>query len=352
MIAYFVYKLDSYSGAAQQALLLAKTVNKKILIFNTNHGNYKNYSINDLIEVVDLPSSSLKRFFIILYKTITKNITTYHYHGFFTIAFILGFVLKRKMILKTTLLGDDDFDSLSKKKLWGIKHYILKRISLNIVLSKKNKEINSKFIDASKIKLIPNGVSLQDNLKSVNEKQQNFCYVGLVCERKRTYKSILYFIENYSHINDAVLNIVGPYKDVKDNPEFDENYVKKCFNLVKESGIGKRINFVGLVSKKETQNILNNSKALLFFSSKEGLPNVVLEAMSNNCVPITSELDGVIAEIFNDREEGFILSDSFEKINIDLIDSIVEKKLPYLIMKNKYDINIIADKYRLLYENS
>lgn len=352
MIAYFVYKLDSYSGAAQQALLLAKTVKKKILIFNTNHSNYKSYSVNDLIEVVDLPSSSFKRFFIILYKTITKNITTYHYHGFFTIAFVLGFVLKRKMILKTTLLGNDDFDSLNKKSFWSIKHYILKKINVNVVLSKKNKEINSKYIDASKIKLIPNGVELQDNLKSLKQKKQNFSYVGLVCERKRTYESILYFIDNYSHINDAILNIVGPYKDVKDNSEFDDNYVKKCFNLVKESGMGKRIHFIGLVSKKETQNILNNSKALLFFSSKEGLPNVVLEAMSNNCVPITSELDGVISEIFNNREGGFILSDSFEKINIDLIDSIVEKKLPYLIMKNKYDINIIADKYRLLYENS
>lgn len=33
------------------------------------------------------------------------------------------------------------------------------------------------------------------------------------------------------------------------------------------------------------------------------MPNVVLEAMANNCVPITSEMDGVI---FEDKKQGFI----------------------------------------------
>jgi hypothetical protein len=37
MIAYFVHNLDSYSGVAQQALLLAKSMKKEILFFNHNN---------------------------------------------------------------------------------------------------------------------------------------------------------------------------------------------------------------------------------------------------------------------------------------------------------------------------
>ncbi|CAL2077253.1 glycosyltransferase family 4 protein [Tenacibaculum dicentrarchi] len=351
MIAYFVYKLDSYSGAAQQALLLAKTINQKILIFNHNNGKYKVSKVDDLIEVVDLPSNSLIKAIIILYKTITKKINIYHFHGFFTIGLFLGIFTKRKLILKTTLLGSDDFKSLKESKRWRINKFLLKHIDFNIVLSKKLKEINSNYIDKTKIRLIPNGVLLQNNLMSIEQKKQNFCYVGLVCERKRTYESILYFIQNYSKINNAFFTIVGPYKNVKNNPEFDENYVKKCFDLIKENKMEDRISFTGLISKKETQNILNKSKCLLFFSSKEGLPNVVLEAMSNNCVPITSELDGVISEIFNHKEAGFILNDTFDKVPINLIDQILLKKKPFLVMKQKYDINLIANQYKLIYEN-
>lgn len=352
MIAFFVYKLDSYSGAAQQALLLAKELNRKVLIFNHNNSNYRKYRIGEKILVVDVPKNNVLKLFIVIYFSFIKRVRVYHLHGFFKHGLVLATLLKKKIILKTTLLGSDDFDSLKGKKNWNKKKWLINKVDVNVVLSKKIGEINSKYISATKIKLIPNGVRINNNLKAIKEKKENFSYVGLVCERKRTYESIKYFAEFYSNIPQAKLYIVGPYKDVKNNVEFKEEYVKKCFDLIKSKKIQDKVVFTGLISKEETQEILNKSKALLFFSSKEGLPNVVLEAMSNNCVPLVSELDGVSAEIFNNEEHGFILKDNvFNPVDIKEIDKILKTRAPYKLIKEKFDINIIANVYRGVYES-
>lgn len=351
MIGFFVYKLDSYSGAAQQALLLAKELSKSVIIFNHNNSRYKKYYINENILVIDIPNNNILKLLTVIYITLTKRVKVYHLHGFFKHGLLLGAVLRKKIILKTTLLGSDDFDTLSKTKGWSLKKKLINYIETNAVLSKKAREINSKYIPSSKIKLIPNGVKLQANLNSFEDRKQNFCYVGLVCERKRTYESIKYFADVFSDLPEAKMLIVGPYNGVKNNIEFDESYVKKCFDLIKSKKIQDKVVFTGLISKEETQKILNKSKALLFFSSKEGLPNVVLEAMSNNCVPLVSELDGVSAEIFDDGRHGFILKDDRTRVDIEKIDKILKARAPFELMKKKFAISIIANIYDNLYEN-
>jgi len=350
MLAYFVYNLDSYSGAAQQALLLAKNLNQKILIFNHNNKLFKKHKYNEFIEIIDLPQNKLFQLFIILFFTLEYKINIYHFHGSFNVGMFLGTILRKKMILKTTLLGDDDFDTFATKKSWKIRYFLIKSIYRNIVLSKKLKKINAKYIDSSKIELIPNGVLLTETCLTLKEKENAFCFVGLVCERKRTYKSIKYFIDNYSEDKTSKMYVVGPYKDMKDNNEFSNHYVEKCIQLIEENNLIDRVIFTGRVSKEETQDIFKKSKALLFFSSKEGMPNVVLEAMANNCVPITSELDGVVREIFENKKQGFILGDSFEKVDVSLIDKFIENRVSYLHVRDKFGIDMITEKYRGIYE--
>ena len=207
MIAYFVHNLDSYSGAAQQALLLAKNMQRNVLFFNHNNKTFRRYKYSNFIEIIDLPQSKL---FIILFFTLKYKIKIFHFHGSFNVGMFLGTILQKKMILKTTLLGDDDFDTFASKKSWKVRYFLIKHIYKNIVLSKKLKEINSKYIDSSKIELIPNGVFLAENCPTLQEKENSFCFVGLVCERKKTYESIKYFIDNYSCNTTTKMYVVGP----------------------------------------------------------------------------------------------------------------------------------------------
>lgn len=350
MIAYFVHNLDSYSGAAQQALLLAKNMKRNILFFNHNNKTFRRYKYSNFIEIVDLPQNKFLQLFIVLFFTLKYNIKIYHFHGLFNVGMFLGTILQKKMILKTTLLGDDDFDTFASKKSWKVRYFLIKHIYKNIVLSKKLKGINSKYIDSSKIELIPNGVLLAENCPTIQEKENAFCFVGLVCERKKTYQSIKYFIDNYSSNTTTKMYVVGPYKNMQNNHEFSDEYVNKCFELIKKNGLENRVLFTDRVSKEETQNIFKKCKALLFFSDKEGMPNVVLEAMANNCVPITSEMDGVIREIFEDKKQGFILDDSFNKIDISLINELIENRVSYLHVRDKFGIDVIGKKYLFYYQ--
>jgi len=350
MLAYFVHNLDSYSGAAQQALLLAKHINKNILFFNHNNKGFKQYKHNQFIEIIDLPQNRLVQLFIIIFFTLKYKINIYHFHGSFNIGMFLGTILRKKMILKTTLLGDDDFDTFASKRSWKIRYFLIKHVYKNIVLSNKLKEINSKYIDSSKIELIANGVLMAEDCPTLEEKENAFCFVGLVCERKRAYESIKYFIDNYSQEKNYKMYVVGPYKNLENNTEFSDEYVKRCFELIKQNSLENRVIFTDRVSKEETQSIFKKSKALLFFSDKEGMPNVVLEAMANNCVPITSEIDGVIREIFEDKKQGFILDSDFEKVDISLINKLIENSVSYLHVRNKFGIDVIAGKYRGMYD--
>jgi glycosyltransferase involved in cell wall biosynthesis len=350
MIAYFVYNLDSYSGAAQQALLLAKHIKIDILFFNHNNKRFRKYKYNKFIEIIDLPQNIILQMFIILFFTFKHKIKIFHFHGLFKVGMFLGTILKRKIILKTTLLGDDDFDKFVSRRGRKIRYVLIKHVDKNIVLSKKLKEINLKYVDSSKIKLIPNGVLLAENCPRLEEKEDAFCFVGLICERKKTYESIKYFIDNY--LNESVeykMYIIGPYKDIKNNPEFTEEYVQRCFDLVKKHNLENRIIFTGNIKKEKVLNILRKSKALLFFSGREGMPNAVLEAMANNCVPIISDIGGVAKELFEHQKHGFILGDGYEKVQISDIEFLIRNKLPYLLAKNKYDIKIIAKRYVELY---
>jgi len=350
MIAYFVHNLDSYSGAAQQALLLAKHMKRDILFFNHNNKTFQKYKHNQFIEIIDLPQNRFFQALIILFFTLKYSIRIYHFHGSFNVGMFIGTILRKKMILKTTLLGDDDFDTFASKRSWKIRYFSIKHIYKNIVLSKKLKEINSKYIDNSKIELIPNGVLLAENCPTLEEKENAFCFVGLVCERKKTYESIKYFIENYAEDTTSKMYVVGPYKNIQNNHEFSVEYVAKCFDLIKSNALENRVIFIDRVSKEETQSIFKKSKVLLFFSDKEGMPNVVLEAMANNCVPITSEMDRVIREIFENKKQGFILDGDFEKVDISLINELIENRVAYLHVRDRFGIDVIAGKYRGIYD--
>jgi glycosyltransferase involved in cell wall biosynthesis len=110
--------------------------------------------------------------------------------------------------------------------------------------------------------------------------------------------------------------------------------------MVKKHDLIDRIIFTGGVSKEQTQAFFSKCKSLLFFSEKEGMPNVVLEALANNCVPIVNSMDCVAKEIFDDSGGGFILEDSKRKISIEMIENLIEVEGPYSTIQKSSIENI------------
>ncbi len=65
---------------------------------------------------------------------------------------------------------------------------------------------------------------------------------------------------------------------------------------------------LGFISNPEVVKLLGEVDALLMTSDFEGLPVVLLEAMSRGCIPVVSLTESGIGEVVNDGENGFLLS--------------------------------------------
>jgi len=347
MIAYFVYNLNKYSGASQQAFLLAGFLKIPIIFFNHEDGDFSIKKVSETILVINLPRNRLFRMFVIVWFLLREKIKILHLHGFFKHGLILGFLLRKKVILKTTLMGSDDFFTLSTTLRFKlIFRFLLSCVDLNVCLTEQLKKINLDFMNEAKIKLIPNSVVIPKDIPV--EKQNIFCFIGLVCERKGAYESIEYYLRHYLSTPGSLMYVIGPIDGIK---ESDNNYIQKCLALVSSYGAQSRVNFLGNRTKSEVMEYLKKSKALIFFSRKEGMPNVVLEAMACNCAPITTGIDGVIDELLDeDTKLKLTVQSSSEKITLDVIDSVLEEKELVYQAEAKFSVEYIAEMYLKQYK--
>ncbi|HAS8128731.1 TPA: glycosyltransferase [Vibrio vulnificus] len=342
-VLHVVFNLSDYSGAAFQAKLiktaLDSNINSDILSIETN----KDINISG-----DFTSVYKKKYISLLLVLLKKiwGSDIVHIHGFSIFALSVALFLRKKVILKTTLNGSDDLETIYNSKYSALKIFLARRVSKNVVLSINELAINTRYIDRQRIVKIPNSVVLP-SVDVFNKDKTMFCSVGIMSERKGFIDSIRYFKKNYSHIPGAKLYIIGPLpKFGEEREDCSYKYYESCLS----EATGHNVFFTGKISKIELNAIYKKSQAFLFFSKREGMPNVLLEAMAYNCVPITGEIGGVASEIIEDKVSGFIV-DFDEVIYLDQIEKISLAREPYLRVQSRNDIEVISKIYRNLYES-
>ncbi|MDH1767225.1 glycosyltransferase family 4 protein [Comamonas aquatica] len=344
MIYYFVYNLGSYSGAAQQAFKIAREIGYDITICNIGTPCFSEVSSN--VKILNLHKFRFFRVFQLLKLFSLHRKNVFHFHGFFLIPIFFAWFFQVPFIIKTTLMGDDDYISLGKGYLGFLKQFLFKKCTYNVVLSGKAKGINGAYISLDKVRLIPNGVFISEGER---EKIGNlFYFCGLVCKRKNTLKSIKVFHFYYSNLPDSKFYIVGPDSKYGCSKDFDMDYVLECKQYVNDHNLKDKVIFTGLISGDEVNHIASRCKGILFFSDFEGMPNAVIEAMANNCVPIISSMHGVGEEIISGGA-GFVCEDNFP--SIDEIDDLIYKEIPLNKVKSNYSFSITLKKFKELYNS-
>jgi len=142
----------------------------------------------------------------------------------------------------------------------------------------------------SKVKVIPMGVyTKQYKTKaknSFNSKEFNILFIGRIVEKKGLEYAIraLKLVENFP----AKLHICGfgPLRT-------------KLESLVEENGLKNQVQFYGKISEKQKIQFLNSADILLVPSieteqgDKEGLPVVILEAVSAKLPVIACDIGGI-----------------------------------------------------------
>ncbi len=344
-IAYFTYQLGNYSGAAFQALELAgRLCPTGFIIFNRDaQGKAGRRRPYPNVLVVDLPRNKLLQAGCVLGMALRARVRIFHLHGFVPMGLLAGILLGGKIVLKSTLAGEDDAVSLAGTRWGRLKLWALRFVDVNVVLSEQLRRLNLPRLGPERIRKIPNGVVLGSDPPG---KGPIFCTVGVISPRKRTLEAILYFHRNYAHIPGAKLYVVGPASQADGLAELDAAYVERCRAAAGPVGA---VEFTGKLSKPETRKIYRASKALIFFSEREGMPNVLLEAMAENCVPIVTPIGGVSREIIEPGRDGFVLESLDDAVPMRDIDAVSESKAPYERIKARFRIETVAAEYESLY---
>jgi glycosyltransferase involved in cell wall biosynthesis len=350
-IGFFTIGLLSYSGAAMQALKVANELNNYNVIFfnkeSTAHLFCYKMRQHKGHKVITLPKFLPFRFFIIACHIIKFNIRICHFHCFGIRNMLPCLCLRCKIILKTTLMGEDDLDTQIGEKKRLLLRFILSRISYNVALTKNLQRINQKYLSYEKVKVVYNGIAVQN--APLPKEGNIFCSIGLVCPRKRTYYAIQYFSQNYAHLPNAKLYIIGPNDTLSGLSEFSQEYYDSCVDLVQRNKLQSQVIFTGSLPLPDVFKLCKQAKGTIFLSSKEGFPNGILEAMSFNCVPLISPMDGIAEEMIVDGIDGYIIENETRAIPLEEIDRISRSENAYKRVNKFFSIQTTATMLSELY---
>ena len=186
-------------------------------------------------------------------------------------------------------------DALPSKKLkrmlqfWSLR-MLYQQLDCIVASSDITRDIALEMGLKTRIEVIPNGVNLErfrpgssDERSSlrkslgIDERNKVITTVGAIIPRKGIDLLLEAWVSLAKRFPDIHLMIIGPRTDKRD-PKLSE-FHHKLTTLVDESGASDRVHFTGRVENVESY--LRISDIFVFPSQREGMGNVVLEAMAS-----------------------------------------------------------------------
>lgn len=276
---------------------------------------YKGVKLKYLPTINTMYTEALTHTFLSSMSAIFSDYDIVHYHamGNGPLSFMPKISGKKTVI---TLHGLD-----YERDKWGKIAKIYLKASERIITSFPDKIISvSKKIKRhyeknyhKKVAFIPNGVDIEkpiplDYLKKYNIKKDNYI---LFLSRIVPEKGLHYLIKAFSKIEtDMKLLVVG-------EDTHTGEYLKKVKALAEKD---KRIIFTGPLYGNPKKEAFSNAAFFVLPSTIEGMPIVLLEAMSYGLCPLVSNIKENI-EVVGDNAVSFISRDEKD----------LEKKLRYMI---------------------
>lgn len=130
-------------------------------------------------------------------------------------------------------------------------------------------------------------------------------FVGSIIHRKGVDVLVEAFKQVSQKNPDLFLLLVGPHK-IQENPSVDENWIASLQTSLAEANLTSKVIFLGLVSDRQSlSELYRASDVFVFPSRKEGLGNVVLEAMASGLPVVSSDLP-VLKNVILHGENGLV----------------------------------------------
>ena len=271
-------------------------------------------------------------FFISLIKML-KKIDVVHIHGYSkrnAIAILISRFFGKKLVIKMSSYGLDDPMSVKESSLlyWRIFKLCHAYIGLSPGFSISYEESK---LPKYKYNLIPNSVNVEifcpaseierKRLRDKYEFSQNdkvIIYVGHFSIEKQPMLLYKAFVSLCEHQPYLKIIFIG---QTKNNYEIDNDIIELIRKDALRRGIIHRIYFV-----EKTQHVndyMKISDVFVMPSSREGMPNVVLEAMASALPCVVRLLPGVTDWLIDDEQTGVLFSSDNPSI-------LAQKIFPYI----------------------
>jgi glycosyltransferase involved in cell wall biosynthesis len=286
-----------------------------------------------------------------------------HSHGaYYTHAFIgpLSRVLGLKSLVKASLANDDLLD-LNRPLIGYLHRLMLRRINAYVAISQDLvQEFRAGRLNPERIHHIPNGVDtglfhpcLPEQRSSLREKlglpadQPVALYVGVLDQRKNIEWLAEQWVKQHACGSKGLLVAVGPQ-----SREDLDGTLRRRLAALSESCPDL---FALRDYSTDIRLYYQSADALILPSLKEGLPNVVLEAMACGLPCVAARASGT-RELIMEGETGY----TYAHGNVEEMGDAVRRCLSSEgirlgqnareMAKSHYSIQAITDRYEALYE--
>lgn len=111
----------------------------------------------------------------------------------------------------------------------------------------------------------------------------------------------------------------------------DGHYLEELKNIAKKYNVEKQVNFYGKLNHNEVLAILSKNHFFIYPTASEGFPKVVLEAMSQGLIVVTTSVS-VLGKLINESKAGVLLkernaSEIIENLQFLLLDKNLLSKM-------------------------
>ncbi|MFV9551018.1 glycosyltransferase family 4 protein [Algibacter sp. PT7-4] len=310
-------------------------INKKINIVKLNTGNFSNQTLRYTNE---------------LYKYYKKKITRPHVLISFMTQTSLSAILVANLF-KIKVIASEHTNhsrtSTNQALVNFTRKFIYKFANKITILTSYDKDFYKKH--GSDVVILPNPCSFKKNKNIKSIKQKTILAVGSLDK---------YYIKGFDNLLNIVQPILHKHKDWKlmlvgDSSNDGYDFLKELSETLK---ISNQVVFAGL--RNDMQKIMSNCEIFVLSSRTEGLPMVLIEAMSQsmccvayNCVSgpsdiISHNINGILVENQNKDKMRKCLDNLIENPNLRL--ELSDKSSEVIA---KFDENLICDKWETLIKN-
>jgi len=230
----------------------------------------------------------------------------------------------------TTVL---DFVEYRNSKLWRILNNLMINAADHVVCISEHVKRCVQAYRTDHLHVIPSFIDVNN---SVSKSKTDYIFLGRMVEHKHPEHAIQAVIEyNKIYNKNKQLSLIG------DGTLFEDLKTKYQSNQL--------IKFWGHVPTAKKREILANGRILILPSEREGLPVVIIEAMSYGIPTVTTDYEGNGGKFFVE-EEG--IGKIAQPNSRDLADKINELEENYEYFTNRcneirdnYDLSLVSKKY-------